>query len=342
MDCEIDEKEVELLISTAVDKYVEYYKKSNIVVAPDLKDIHIETMVTPLDVEDSIVATLKREFSCSVYHLPLRIQRRLPIYLTKELEIQIGIDHYEYWAWSAEVFIHFGRELSIPHSVAGNFFTPFHGALMRLIHTPTTREKALLNRIIQTVVDHHVQEFLMDKPFIVASVSFLVLEAILRELCVKYGASRDWAEDQNLIALVQKLNKFLRENSNIPGEFKRDLQNFMNLVDEIWGPKVKEELATYPKALGRFERKEKDGLLGWRVLAYWRNNLYHGKETWLPKVYGVVLNLICLLMWHQVPYEQYEELVKDLTERIQHNEWLRSIGDETVMFGHFYPPAHFL
>ena len=79
MDCEIDEKEVELLISTAVDKYVEYYKKSNIVVAPDLKDIHIETMVTPLDVEDSIVATLKREFSCSVYHLPLRIQRMLPI-----------------------------------------------------------------------------------------------------------------------------------------------------------------------------------------------------------------------------------------------------------------------
>lgn len=340
MGCELDESEVEWLISTTVDKYVEYYKKSHIVVAPDLRDIHIEAMVTSLDAEYSIVATLKRELSCSVYHLPLRIQRRLPIYLTKELEIQIGVDHYEYWAWSAEVFKHFERELGIPHSVVGNFFTPFHGALMRLTHIPTTRERALLNRVIQTIVDHHVQEFLMDKPLIVASVSFLVLEAIVRELCIKYGTPREDAESiRGLLPLAQKLLKLFRENPDVPAEFRQDLQEFMDVVDKIWGPKVKEELEAYPRLLNRFEEKEKQGLIGWRVLSHWRNKLYHGSKTWLPKVYGVVLNLICLLMWHQISEEQYENALGVIVKKINQKAWLRGMGDELVMFGLFYPPS---
>lgn len=340
MGCELDESEVERLISTTVDKYVGYYKRSHIVVAPDLRDIHIEAMITPLDEEYSIVATLSRELSCSVYHLPLRIQRRLSIYLTKELEVQIGIDHYEYWAWSAEVFAHFERELGIPHSVAGNFFTPFHGALMRLTYLTATRERALLNRIIQTIVDHHVQEFLMDKPFIVASVSFLVLEAILRELCIKYGTPREEAESiRGLLPLAQKLLKLFRENPDIPAEFGQDLQEFMNVVDKVWGSKVKEELEAYPKLLNSFEEKEKQGLVGWRVLAHWRNKLYHGSKTWLPKVYGVVLNLICLLVWHQISEEQYGNALKAIVERINQEARLRGMGDELVMFGHFYPPT---
>lgn len=341
MGCELDEGEVERLISTTVDKYVEYYKRSHIVVAPDLRDIHIEAMITPLDAEYSIVATLSRELSCSVYHLPLRVQRRLPIYLTKELEVQIGVDHYEYWAWSAEVFSYFERELNIPYSIAGNFFTPFHGALMRLTYIPTTREKALLNRIIQTIVDHHVQEFLSEKPFLVASVSFLVLEAILRELCIKYGTPREEAEEEirGIIPLAQKLQKLFKKNPNIPTEFKRDLQDFMNTVDEIWGPKVRKELEANPDRLNAFEEKEKQGLRGWRVLAYWRNKLYHGSKTWLPKVYGVVLNLICLLTWHQIPEDQYENALNAILERINQGARLRGVGDEFVLFGRFYPPT---
>lgn len=328
----MDEEGLEQLISTTVDAYVEKYKKSPFIVVDNLLDCHIEGNTTPIDEQNSIVATLEREYSCSIYHLPLRIQRRLPIYLTKELEIQICVDHYEYWAWSVEVFAHFERELEIPHSVEGNFFTPFRGALMSF-------------EIIQTITDPYAKKFLEDKPFIVASASFLVLEAIIRQLCVRHGASQKEVENlRGLLPLAQKLLSLIRKSSGVSQEFKQDLDEFMEAVDTIWAPQVEKELNGNSTSLNTFREQGKQGLKGWRVIARWRNSLYHGNNTWLPKVYGVVLNLISLLMWHQVPDDKYEDSINDLMAKIENNKndawWLRDMnGSERVRAFDIYLPS---
>lgn len=341
MSCKTSREEIEKIISDAVARYVEEYKKSQFIVTPDFRDIHIEDMITPLE-DYSIVQTLRKELGCEVHELPLRIQQRLPIYLTQELEIQIGIDHKMYWAWSAEVFSHFEHELRFHHSIAGVFFVPFHGALMSLFPPPTNRERNLLNRIISSIVDHHVQQFIMEKEFLVATASFLILESVIRELCVKLGTSEEEAESiRGLEPLVQKLLKLLKENSD-HSKLREDLDDFMEIVDGIWASKVEEELQSYPELLNKFKNKKKNGLAGWRVLNYWRNKLYHGSKTWSPKVYGVLLNLICLLTWHQIPEEQYEHAFESIMKKVESNlRLMKQIGDELPLAFSFYPPRDY-
>ncbi|MCO6041849.1 hypothetical protein [Thermococcus alcaliphilus] len=49
MSCKANREEIEKIASEAVAHYVEEYKKSQFIVTPDFRDIHIEEMITPLE-----------------------------------------------------------------------------------------------------------------------------------------------------------------------------------------------------------------------------------------------------------------------------------------------------
>jgi len=111
--------ELERLIAETCEKYIERYKsEQRFVVIPDFKQVYMENVWTPIEQEPLVVSLLRRLHAedrlkpRDIPFLPLPVLRRLAIQLTKTLEIQVNLDHYGYWSWSAEVFKALERDIA--------------------------------------------------------------------------------------------------------------------------------------------------------------------------------------------------------------------------------------
>ncbi len=104
--------DLEAIVRSTCDEYIEKWKTEGkrYISVQSFEQIYAEGNITPIEHESTLKARLpilnkkNPAIPPAIPLLPLHVLRRLAIYLTKTLEIQVNWDHYEYWAWSAEVF----------------------------------------------------------------------------------------------------------------------------------------------------------------------------------------------------------------------------------------------
>ena len=265
----------------------------------------------------------KPEIPPSIPELPINLQRKLPIYLTKTLEIQVNPDHYEYWAWSAEIFMSTEVDFHIL-KVRDALQSLFHTVLAKLSHPPRSNSDILLNRILEILVSRHVHHMVINKMLLAAPLAFLCFEAYVRYLCSNYvdpvtgRAKKDFKKlnigKNRTLTLYPLLTLF---NNVVLPELSSELKHNICLLNDIVGTIWKNEIQK--KGIRENER--------WiDILVNWRNNLIHGKSTWIPRAFGVVTNYICLILWHFIPDDKYTKYKERILERIK---W---------QYGDFYPP----
>ena len=157
--------DLEELVVRTCNEYVERWKTEGkrYINVQSFEQMYAEGNITRIERESTLVEKLKmlsRENPAippAIPLLPPPILRRLAIYLTRTLEIQVNQDHYEYWAWSAEVFRAFEASSHILKTLKEHLHLLFHICLAKLGYAPLTHEAEALNRVVDIVVNRHVK-----------------------------------------------------------------------------------------------------------------------------------------------------------------------------------------
>jgi len=324
--------DLERLIVGICDEYVGRWKTEGrrYINVQSFEQMYAEGNLTPIEFESTLVVKLgilnkeNPAIPPAIPLLPLPILRKLAIHLTRTLEIQVNQDHYEFWAWSAEVFRSFENNLPILKTLKdGNaielLYLLFHICLAKLRYTPLTREAEVLNRVIDTVVNRHVQHVISNKFVIGIPIAASAFEALLKTFINLYGpeeARRELAElEKNRRATLGKTLGIFEERvlPHTSQEFQTGVQELNKIIESIW--------STYGKT--------------WReILLNWRNRFMHGAETWAPRAFAVYTNYICLILWHTIPQDEYESKRRELLKAVEQR--IHSYGAED--FWSFYPP----
>ena len=322
--------DLDKLIEDICNEYVKRWKSEGMKYtnAPNFEQIYAEGIITPIERESLLIVRLQKlnkidpQVPPVIPKLPLRVLRKLPIYLTKTLEIQVNYDHYEYWAWSAQVFTYFEdispllkmlKEDNIKHYIIDLLF---HVCLARISYVPATVEARILNRVLNTIVSRHVHQMVSQKFILGAAIAFIALEATLK-------------------VMISETNKAKEKFEKIPKQ-KRTLRPTLRIFENYVLPSLSQELQSNFKRLNEVVENIW-GVYGnnWReIILSWRNNFMHGVRTWIPRAFGVITNYMCLLLWHDISSEQYEAKIKELMEHI---EWRRK-SLEYYGYYDFYPP----
>ena len=314
--------DLEELVVRTCNEYVERWKTEGkrYINVQSFEQMYAEGNITRIERESTLVEKLKMlsgENSAippAIPLLPPPILRRLAICLTRTLEIQVNQDHYEYWAWSAEVFRAFEASSHILKTLKEHLHLLFHICLAKLGYVPLTHEAEVLNRVVDIVVDRHVKH-VIDRKFVIGiPIAASAFEVLLKTYINLYGSEEGKRE---LAKLEEKSRAVLGKTLGVfeekvlpytPQDLQNGIRELNKIVESIWN--------TYGE--------------GWRrILTNWRNRFMHGAETWAPRAFAVYTNYICLILWHILPQEEYESKKKELLETIK---W--RIED----FWSFYPP----
>ncbi|WP_148682281.1 hypothetical protein [Pyrobaculum neutrophilum] len=318
-----DDFGLEVVIRSVCNEYVEKWKTEGkrYINVSSFEQMYAEDNVTPIEHEFTLRArlpVLNRENPAippAIPLLPLRILRRLAIYLTKTLEIQINWDHYEYWAWSAEVFRFFENSSPLLKALREResielLYLLFHLCLSRLGYTPQTREGVILNRVVDSVVNRHVKQIISNKFVIGIPIAAATFETVVKLLIELYGDDETKREIGGKKTLGRILSIFEEKVvPRLPQTLREDIQEMNKVIEGIWD--------IYGS--------------NWRaILRNWRNEFMHGAKTWAPRAFAVYTNYISLLLWHSIPSGEYERMREKIIE-------LRFYADIENYWG-FYPP----
>ncbi len=322
----LSDLDLEAIVRSICDEYVEKWKTEGkrCISVQSFEQIYAEGNVTPIELEFTLkvrLPILNRKNPAvppAIPLLPLHILKRLAIYLTKTLEIQVNWDHYEYWAWSAEVFRAFETSSPLLRTLRERdsielLYLLFHLCLSRLGFTPQTREGIILNRIVDSVVNKHVKHVITNKFVIGIPIAAAVFETVIKLLIELYGDDEVKRKIKGKITLGKALRIF--ENNvmpYLPQPLQFDIKEINEVIENIWnvyGPNWRE------------------------ILLNWRNEFMHGAKTWAPRAFAVYANYICLLLWHSIPSGEYEQKRNEILEAIK---W-RIYTDVEDYWG-FYPP----
>jgi hypothetical protein len=165
---------------------------------------------------------------------------------------------------------------------------------------PVNPDAARLNEVIDAVISWHVRQIIYKKHMLALTLSFPVLERLLRHKCSSYVDIKG-VVTQSFSVPRRKYNTGCRVNS---------VADLLRLYEEKVAPQyIKELLGDFRSELLRFptERDTYD------LFYTWRNDLLHGGE--LHQTYhAVVLNLISLLLLDSLK-QVYETLRSSLVKR---------------------------
>jgi len=317
--------DIEALIKHIYDEYIERWKTEgkSYINTSSFEQAYIENTITPIERESTLRAKLpilhrqNQAIPPAIPLLPLHVLRRLAIYLTKALEVQINWDHYDYWAWSAEVFKAFENDSPLLKALREKnaielLYLLLHLSLSTLGYTPQTQEGVILNRVIDSVVNRHVKHVITYKFVIGIPIATTVFETIIKLIIELYGDDKTKKKVEKL-TLGKTLDIFENNIMNrLQQPLQQDIKEINNVIENIW------------KSYGS----------NWReILLHWRNKFMHSAETWAPRAFAVYTNYICLLLWHWISDKEYEQKVKEILENIK---WRVNTGIED--YWSFYPP----
>lgn len=307
----LNPKEIDKKIDEICRGYViKWLSKDNrIIKTNNFSGIHIEGNYSPLE-EFSLMNQLaslskeNKEFPSRMHEMQLENLRRLPIHLTRTVSVSVNNDHELFWAWTAQFRDCFNAPSSVmkDNDIKIAMTLLFHVVLAKLIDSSKPFDEWDDSRKKSQLVDSNITETINGKPIIASPLSLLIFEAIIRDLCSDYvnkdgitklevnlpGSNKPLAKKTHVeLRIILRIFEDL-VLQKMPSEFQSDFFEMNQVIEEIWGLKPDGTRNNWKK-----------------IICDWRNSLLHGNKTWMPKVYGTMVNFICLILWHEVSNEEY-------------------------------------
>jgi hypothetical protein len=226
----------------------------------------------------------------AITDLSFRNLERLPILLIKILWVAIHEENREYWKFTYEVFeILYDETDREMRSLSITIRILFHLVLSSVNPPPTHQFTS------QTVSgEGHSREVLNNTSFIAAFVAYPALESF-----IKYQCSSDIEMDGTI-----KQNQTVRDYSP---RNDRDFYNkgdrcsslrdlLIHLENEVADEQLQKELEQMRSEISKLSEYPESKIYG--LVYQWRNTLSHEATTDVK--FGILLNLICMLIWHEV------------------------------------------
>ncbi len=242
----------------------------------------------------------------AVHTLPIEELRRYPLWRSRPPEpviVAADSEYYQYLAWTAEV-LHGPNMRNGPTSdraISHALTALFRIATLPLVFEPLKPGERARDRPPQTRAEMLLTH-IMSETLTLGLLAFPILEAIVRWYCSEFI-------DQEGNALV---DLSLRGNFRIKKGNPLTLGPLLRLFAERILPGREDRLEECLKGIGQimedeWARGDFSGYDWISLLSSWRNDLLHGRETWLPWAVVFVLNIICTFLWHEFPKAEYEK-----------------------------------
>ena len=232
--------------------------------------------------------------------------------------IVVDREHLRYWAWTAEVQqgpkMRKGpmSDLAIDHALIALFriatlpltLKPLKPGEKARERPPPTKAESLLS-------------YIMSEGLIEGGLAFPILESIIRHYCSacldsEGKALADWS---------------LKDGFEIKKGRLMTLEPLLRFFIEKVLPDRKDQLQTRLQEIGLLMEAQwaKGNFAGYdwmRMLATWRNDLLHGRGTWLPQANVCVVDIVCTFLWHEFPdaeYDKFQPAILDWAKKRSHD-----------------------
>lgn len=257
------------------------------------------------------------------------MQLSMPVLLTRLLKVQKTPDHVYYWAWTAEVVNFFGlfdRRLSRAYSLLMHTILAERTSGFSVEDTDEEidrkrRQMAVFDRL----TNRHYREMVGQKAQLAAFVSYPVLEGLLKSIL------SDVIKPDGVIRSGETLEGVYDDYSS--GERCSSLRDLLHHAEQnTLDASVVDKLDNLTSEIESFG----DGDEAYSLIYNWRNTLLHGEDSW-DFQYGILANLISLLMWGEVDEEEYCDKRQDIIEGFRTKVEVPMFGANQFESG-FYPP----
>ena len=255
--------------------------------------------------QDSYLLSHKYPF----YNLPLALLRRLPVYLIQQFKIQVEIDSGFYWALTNDVSFQGPtlREWDLFPSLRTLFSAQFakSGSLPSL-----------------------ATDLLNNSDTVLLCVCYPVLEGILKFMMQNY-VNQNGVVSKPFGDGRQRYNRNSRPISDL-SVYLRALE--VNPPNFISKPDLSADLKDFRKVMEQdfLPFRSSTRRDGWDWIYSLRNASLHGAINWTQLRSGLVTNLICMLVWHNLEQTEVDTGLQVASKR----------ASTRSPFSHFacYPP----
>lgn len=267
-----------------------------------------------------------------IAHLPLAALQVLPISLTPTLRIETNQDHAELWAWTAELVHNLEADVSLfKDEVRDQFELLIHLNLSHLGVTPRDNWHMMLNRLTRELAGHHVAQVIAYKFILSGNLSFPLLEGITRRKC---------SEFVTIDGSIKKAFSLSNGTSYSPGKGGRNWisslrDELLLLHEKVASPELQDCMEEFKRKVSQFHNDGQQD--GYQLIYDWRNEALHGEEFWITK-YGVITNLICLILLHEIPHDVYSSKVDQIRQIVEWQKKTSRPGFGLRPPWSFYPP----
>lgn len=257
--------------------------------------------------------------------LPLRILRRLPIYLVKQFEVQVELDSLWYWALTHDVVLHSHDQSDFDQWPLKRVFTTLMAAhLAKLGSAPRNSAVERLNRIIDDAILQPTKDLVYNKDIILCYLCYPVLEGLVKLAMSPFidtngqvtRAFHDGKRQRKPAEQISSLAILLRA-------LERNASSLLSKPD--LGQDLKDFRLEVEKLLPAGQQSDD----GWDSMYRLRIVSAHGVAH--PELRaGLVTNLICLIAWHLLDDQVLNNELQRIVEMPRH---FRTTWDF-----YYYPP----
>jgi hypothetical protein len=263
---------------------------------------------------------------CALHELPLRILRRLPIYLVRQFVVQVEFDSVWYWALTHDVVRHCNVASLRNWQLMQSFETMMAAHFAQLyVSSRWTPALERLNRATTEIISEPVRDLVMNTDTVLMYICYPVLEGLSKfalsplvdcngkpQANFAVGKKMFKKGDKQISSLALILRSLEQNCAGVLSkpEFSNDLRDFRMEIEKI--PLLKPQ-------------KNHDG---WDSVYSLRNASLHGVTGWQLRS-GLITNLICLILWNVLDDQTINKELDRIAKTPLHY---------FPNFGSYYPP----
>ena len=281
-------------VKKLIDDYVECWVKGGSGIKADVEDSYIADNITPCEFKYLIIQHYR------IHDLPFEVLRKLPALLLKTHVAQnVNHDHKYLWAWTAQLINGLKGKLELLKR---------DGELLDQLNLVFRVNLLSTSQIVSNYPE--LTDILANNFKISAHLAFPLLERLLKTICkchvdingsihkpfdipLRNRVMRYRVQRKKISRVGHLLYLFYMEYAST--ELKRNLEEFCNLCEKI-----------YTANKGRYMFKFVDR---------WRNIIIHGERFW-STMNAAIINLITLILLHEIPYDTYLKTKKHVLRNI--------------------------
>jgi hypothetical protein len=269
-----------------------------------------------------------------LHELSMQIQRRLPIYLTKQFKIQVELDSKWFWALT--------KDVSSSSQVVNNWYlssafnTLFAAQLASAYYLSRSSLAEKLNRILTEALPRPSFDLLTrGRSDILMYLCYPVLEGMLKLILRSYvdengnvlsaigdGTTSYTTNSRSISSLSVYLHALETSAGSLISkpELETDLRDFRRLIE-----------TDFASPIAIFASSRASTVDGWEWIYSLRNVSLHGAIGWQLRS-ALITNLICMLTWHILEPSEISSATTAITQTLTRPYMMR--------FGmNYYPPV---